>query len=178
MNLGIDLELNWRVNKKHLEFCKCFFVCAYPVLCKFEHRCRTERQEPESDHDAKARNETGAEDTGTEYARSISDKSSEEEDGSRDRSSMSRARSNDTVIPVDVDETTTGDGYWNSRQMMTMLSRCMQKRTTNAAVKVNLNLPKWTDEQDPERFFTLFESVMEDHDIPEDRWLKHLKPTL
>ena len=52
MNLGIDLELNWRVNKKHLEFCKCFFLCAYPVLCKIEHRCRTERQEPESDHDA------------------------------------------------------------------------------------------------------------------------------
>ena len=123
-------------------------------------------------------NETGAEDTGTEYARSISDQSSEEEDGSRDRSTMSRARSNDTVIPVDVGETTTGDGDWDSRQMMTMLTRCMQKLTTNAAVKVNLNLPKWTDEQDPEQFFTLFESVMEDHDIPEDQWLKHLKPTL
>ena len=29
-----------------------FFVCVYPVLCKIEHRSRTERQEPESDHDA------------------------------------------------------------------------------------------------------------------------------
>ena len=74
---------------------------------------------------------------------------------------MSRARSNDTVIPVDVGETTTGDGDWDSRQMMTMLTRCMQKLTTNTAVKVNLNLPKWTDEQDPEQFFTLFESVMD-----------------
>ena len=125
-----------------------------------------------------SRNETGAEDTGTEYARSITDQSSEEEDGSRDRSTMSRTRSNDTVIPVDVGETTTGDGDWDSRQMMTMLTHCMQKLTTNAAVKVNLNLPKWTDEQDPERFFTLFESVMEDHNIPDDQWLKHLKPTL
>ena len=26
-------------------------MCAYLVLCKIEHRCRTERQEPESDHD-------------------------------------------------------------------------------------------------------------------------------
>ena len=91
---------------------------------------------------------------------------------------MSRARSNNSVIPVDVGETTTGDGNWDSRQMMTMLTRCMQKLTTNAAVKVNLNLPKWTDEQDPERFFTLVESIMEDHDIPADQWLKYLKSTL
>ena len=48
---------------------------------------------------------------------------------------MSRARSNDSVIPVDVGEATTGVGDWDSGQMMTMLTRCMQKLTTNEAVK-------------------------------------------
>ena len=113
--------------QKHLEFCKIFFCvrirCCVSLNTDVEQRGKSQSQITTP----RVRNETGAEDTGTEYARSISDQSSEEEDGSRDRSTMSRARSNDTVIPVDVGETTTGDGYWDSRQVMTMLTRCMQK---------------------------------------------------
>ena len=51
MNLGIDLELNWRVNKKHLEFCKCF-LCVLIWCCVRLNTDVEQRGKSQSDHDA------------------------------------------------------------------------------------------------------------------------------
>ena len=70
------------------------------------------------------------------------------------------------------------EGEPSTRQVLATLTKCIEKMSSKPDTRIGQDLPKWTDAQDQERFFALFEFVMEDYDIPTLDWIKQLKPTI
>ncbi len=62
------------------------------------------------------------------------------------------------------------------RQKRWRMERCLQ--TLGAGVKKEPRIAKWEEGQCPEKFFVLFEAVMDDYRIDESQWMKHIKPSL
>lgn len=51
-------------------------------------------------------------------------------------------------------------------------------QTLGASIKKQPRIAKWEEGQCPEKFFALFESVMDDYRIDESQWMKYMKPSL
>ena len=56
------------------------------------------------------------------------------------------------------------------------MERCLQ--TLGASAKKEPRIAKWEEDQCHEKFFALFEAVMNDYRIDESQWMKHIKPSL
>ena len=56
------------------------------------------------------------------------------------------------------------------------MERCLQ--TLGASAKKEPRIAKREEGQCPQKFFALFEAVMDDYKIDESQWMKHIKPSL
>ena len=90
---------------------------------------------------------------------------------------MERATSEETVQgreKVSLGPRRTEEKEPTALEVLACLSKNIGKLSNRPDSRTGQKLPKWTDKQDPERFFTLFELVMDNYDISSQDWLKQL----